>query len=66
MWHCLAAWVTGRDGEERDDGQKSTVEMESVKDPPSERECLLRACAGGRASLLHPLWQQQFESIRDL
>jgi len=64
--HCLAAWVTGRDGEGCEDGQKSTVEMELVKDPSSERERLLRAHVGGRASLVHPPGQQQFKSIRDL
>ena len=66
MLHCLAACVTGRDGEGHEDRQESTVEMESVKDPSSERERLLRAHASGRASLVHPLWQQQFESTRDL
>lgn len=66
MLPCLTAWVTGRKGEGHEDRQKSTVEMGSVKDPSLERECLLRTHVSGRASLVHPPWQQQFGSVRVL
>lgn len=66
MLHCCTAWVTGRLGQGREDRQESTVEMELVKNPSSERERLLRAHASGRAPLVPLLWQKEFGSVRNL